>query len=246
MSATQNHATNQSTVEPPRKKTMSAAAHAANRANAQKSTGPKSADGRARSAANSTGHGLQANPTTIFINNPDERSQFDALKARLFDQCLPEGELELQTFERYAFAVFQSDRARQLEIDTQARWLNEPTNPNLFHQMERIHKLGALHERRADKALKELTRLQADRILTLEVISEHFVLGQKVHIPATYPMMQMRRTDLTKTGAGILALKLLTLSQGCRDIISGKIKPNCDDIKVTQEDVSRLRQNVKA
>jgi hypothetical protein len=136
----------------------------ANRQNAKKSTGPKSEEGRTKSAANSTRHGLTANPTTIFENNPYERSQYDCLKAKLLKQCLPEGELELQTFERYVFALFQVDRARQMEIDAQDRWSNEPNSEILFNQMERILKLCAAQERRADRALKELTKLQRDRV----------------------------------------------------------------------------------
>ena len=49
----------------------------ANKQNAKKSTGPKTSEGR----SNSTLHGLTANPTTIFENNPHEQSQYDALKA---------------------------------------------------------------------------------------------------------------------------------------------------------------------
>ena len=47
-----------STVETPRKKTMSEAALAANRANAQKPTGPRTPAGKLRSASNSLNHGL--------------------------------------------------------------------------------------------------------------------------------------------------------------------------------------------
>ena len=122
---------------------------AANRENSKKSTGPKSQQGRANSATNSTRHGLQANPTTMFENNPHERSQYDALKAKLLKQCLPEGELELQTFERYVFALYQVDRARQMEIDTQDRWINEPNSDKLFTQMERVLKLGSAQDRKS-------------------------------------------------------------------------------------------------
>lgn len=57
-----------------------------NRANAQKSTGPKSHTAR---------HSLQANPTTILKSKPIKRSQNNALKAKLPHQIFPEGELEL-------------------------------------------------------------------------------------------------------------------------------------------------------
>ena len=191
----------------------------ANRQNAKKSTGPKTAQGRANSAANSTSHGLQANPTTIFENNPHERSQYDCLKAKLLKQCLPEGELELQAFERYTFALFQADRARQLEIDAQDRWSNEPNNETLFHQMERILKLGAAQERRADKALKELTKLQRDRILAMDIHTELYLLDKTLDIPATFPMFEVRKTDLSKTTAGILTLKLMALLPEAREIV---------------------------
>ncbi len=191
----------------------------ANRQNARKSTGPKTAEGRAKSAANSTRHGLQANPTTIFENNPHERSQYDSLKAKLLKQCLPEGELELQAFERYVFALFQADRARQMEAEAQDRWSNEPNNETLFTQMERIQKLGAAQERRADKALIELTKLQRDRILAMDIHTEVYLLDKILDIPATFPMFEVRKTDLSKTTAGLLALRLMALMPEAREIV---------------------------
>ena len=195
----------------------------ANRQNAQKSTGPKTTEGRAKSAANSTRHGLQAKPTTIFENNPYERSQYDTLKAKLLKQCLPEGELELQAFERYAFALFQADRARQLEIDAQTRWSNEPNNEILFNQMERILKLGAAQERRADKALREFQKLQRDRILAMDVHTELYLYDKKMDIPATFPMLEIRKTDLTKTTVGMLTLRLMAFLPEARAIMEAHV-----------------------
>jgi hypothetical protein len=191
----------------------------ANRQNATKSTGPKTEEGRAKSAANSTRHGLQANPTTLFENNPHERSQYDTLKAKLLKQCLPEGELELQAFERYVFALFQADRARKLEIDAQTRWSNEPNNEIFFTQMERLLKLGAAQERRADRALKEFTKLQRDRILAMDIHTEVYLLDKTLDIPATFPMFEVRKTDLSKTTAGLLTLKLMALMPEAREIV---------------------------
>jgi hypothetical protein len=216
----------------------------ANRQNAKKSTGPKTAAGRATSAANSTRHGLTANPTTIFENNPHERSQYDALKAKILKQCLPEGELELQAFERYVFALFQVDRARQLEIDAQTRWSNEPNNETLFHQMERILKLGAAQERRADKALRELKKLQTDRILAMDIHTELYLLDKTMDIPATFPMLEIRKTDLTKTSAGVLAFRLMALLPEARAIMENRTNPIQAQNPVSREDIQRFLQSV--
>jgi hypothetical protein len=204
----------------------------ANRQNAKKSTGPKTAEGRATSAANSTRHGLTANPTTIFENNPHERSQYDALKAKILKQCLPEGELELQAFERYVFALFQVDRARQLEIDAQTRWSNEPNNETLFHQMERILKLGAAQERRADKALRELKKLQTDRILAMDIHTELYLLDKTMDIPATFPMLEIR------------TFRLMALLPEARAIMENRTNPIQEQNPVSREEIQRFLQSV--
>jgi hypothetical protein len=40
--------------------------------------------------------------------------------------------MELQTFERYAYALFQTDRMRTLELDAQTRFQNEPDSDKWF------------------------------------------------------------------------------------------------------------------
>ncbi|MCX6614010.1 MAG: hypothetical protein NTW74_24590 [Acidobacteria bacterium] len=216
----------------------------ANRQNAKKSTGPKTPEGRAASAANSTRHGLTANHTTIFENNPHERSQYDSLKAKLLKQFLPEGELELQAFERYVFALFQSDRARQMEIDAQERWLNEPSNDKLLAQMDRILKLGAAQERRADRALSEFKKIQTDRILAMDIHTELYLFDKKMDIPATFPMFEIRKSDLSKTSAGLLAVRLMAILPEARAIMENKTKPIEEQNPVSQDEIRRFVQSV--
>ena len=164
-------------------------------------------------------YGLQANPTTIFEDNPRERSHYDSLKAKLLKQCLPEGELELQTFERYVFALFQADRVRQMEIDAQTRWTNEPNNRVFFEQMERLNKLGAAQERRANLALKEFRKLQIDRILAMDIHTEVYLYDKIVDLPATFPMYEVRKADLCKTSPSQLAFRLMAFMPEAREIV---------------------------
>jgi len=208
------------------KKTMTDAALAANRSNAQKSTGPKTASGRAKSATNSVSHGLTA--TSELFLNPEDQLNYETLKARLRAECLPGSQLEEQAFLRFAFSTFQAQRAQAFEVQTQDRWLDNPENPNFFNQMERFVKLTALLERRADKALNELRRLQADRITSMRVHGELYCLGKKVDIPASFPTTELLKSNLSQTSPGILAVYALSFLQEVKDIIENQTPPKDD------------------
>jgi hypothetical protein len=216
----------------------------ANQQNAKKSTGPKTAAGKAKSALNSAKHGLQANPTVILENNPLERSQYDSLKSKLFEQILPDGELELQIFERYVFALYQSNRARQLELDALDRFTNEPSNELWFHQMERIQKLGAMQERRADKALNEIRKLQRDRITTQEILNELYMMDEEtiIPIPATLPTAEMRKSNYSQTNPISLATMLLSTTPKVKAILAREVKPDPIEPNVNLEELMALMQ----
>lgn len=200
----------------------------ANQTNSQKSTGPKTADGKAKSAANSTSHGLMASPRSIFENNPSERTRFEALKEKLHKQIQPTGELEFQAFESYCFAAFQASRARRLEAEAQDRWSNEPSNELWFNQMERLIKLGATQERRAAKALRELRQLQKDRFSSMDVHNEMYLLGQKADIPATLPVAEMRKARTSNGSAIAIATMLLTSTPEIQQILRNPTNPPHD------------------
>lgn len=87
---------------------------AANRANAQKSTGPKTAEGKARSSRNATCHGLNSKEAVIQNENPDE---FEALRRDLLDAYRPADAAESTLVEEVAACFWRLKRVRSMETE---------------------------------------------------------------------------------------------------------------------------------
>jgi hypothetical protein len=85
---------------------------AANRANAMKSTGPRTDDGKARSAANALTHGLLSSRLVL----PDEQAaDLDRVRDGLYAHFAPNGELELTLVDRIAEIVWRLRRVGAIE-----------------------------------------------------------------------------------------------------------------------------------
>jgi hypothetical protein len=111
----------------PRQRTVSEKQLAANRANALKSTGPTSPDGRARSAQNSRKHGFTAAQFTLAgFEDPEE---LEALRDDLMAFYHPANPQQLYVVERIAMAQQQILRAARLE----AGLLSDSNAPDPHH-----------------------------------------------------------------------------------------------------------------
>ena len=84
----------------------------ANRANAKRSTGPRSADGKAQSSKNSLAHGLTAQDIVIADEDPEE---FERLRAGLQADFEPTSTIELELVERLAGLLWRLRRIPVLE-----------------------------------------------------------------------------------------------------------------------------------
>jgi hypothetical protein len=84
----------------------------ANRANAKKSTGPRTGAGRARSRLNSRKHGLTAK-TLIIVGEYTE--DFDQLRAELMNEHDPQSALECELVERLAGILWRLRRVPLFE-----------------------------------------------------------------------------------------------------------------------------------
>jgi hypothetical protein len=85
---------------------------AANRANAKRSTGPKTDEGKARSRLNAWKHGLTAEDIVIYHEDP---RAFEPLRAELWEQLAPCAGLESMLVERLASLEWRLRRIPVLE-----------------------------------------------------------------------------------------------------------------------------------
>jgi hypothetical protein len=120
----------------------------ANQANAQHSTGPNTAQGKARSAQNARKHGLTAKDLVI---RPEEQDEFDQYLSELAAELDPRGALEQTIFDQLVHAAWNMRRTRRLEAENAAEQ-NEAESERLARYYTRAERL--FH--RARKALQEL------------------------------------------------------------------------------------------
>lgn len=142
----------------------------ANQANARKSSGPRSATGKAASSRNSLTHGLGANHETLFAHAPELQADFEAFAQRLAEDFPPEFETEELAFRRYAFAAFQAERARLYETRAESDMLAAPGNLELERRYLRFANLRVKLSRETDAAFKAYRKIRDERAKADRVI----------------------------------------------------------------------------
>jgi len=147
---------------------VSIAKFEANRRNALKSTGPKTAKGKRVVARNAVKHGLLSREVLL----PDEnRSTFRSFAVSLCEELQPEGALEIMLVDRIIAAAWRLRRIQIIETDlcepdqgryqpAGTRFIQDCFGPQAFIKLSRYE---AAIERSLYRALRELERLQAKR-----------------------------------------------------------------------------------
>ena len=117
------------------KKPVSPKQLAANRANASHSTGPRTPEGKARSAQNSRKHGFTG--STFAVVRLEDLQEVDHLRADLISVYQPVNSQELFAIERIALAQQAMLRIARLESGLLTSCLNEAldTSGQLFISM---------------------------------------------------------------------------------------------------------------
>lgn len=137
----------------------------ANQANAQRSTGPKTDEGKTRSAANARKHGLCA--SNLLIADEDKEAYL-TMASGFYSAIAPRNQVEETIFDELVAAAWNLRRARLLEteacadFDTFGAILDDEA---LQKKLERIARHKTRIERSFHRNLKTLQALQAAPVL---------------------------------------------------------------------------------
>ena len=177
---------------------------AANRANAQLSSGPRSEAGKRRSSLNARRHNLTGQVTAM---TEEDRTAHDAFSEALIKAMVPEGALEIQLAQRIATDSWRLNRSSAIEdnifalglfnhsgeIDTDHPELHAAlTAARTFTREAKSIELLTLYEQRINRSLQKnlalLQQLQAARKAERKVEKEQSAkltpINEMNHLPA--------------------------------------------------------------
>jgi hypothetical protein len=180
----------------------------ASRRNGAKSRGPRTAEGKARSAQNALRHGLCA---LRYVVLPDESAaDFQALQEALLDELAPEGALQLVLARRVAVAAWRLARADRMEVElfAERRWedagvgmalIRDGNGTKSFETLMRYRGAAITEFMRALRTLKALqAEVRADAASAVEVPELH--MAAPVPVRAQPPRPAARRVHAEARG----------------------------------------------
>ena len=136
---------------------------AANRANAQKSTGPTSEAGKARSSRNAIRHGLTARD--LFVP-PGDEAEFEAFQQELEAGLRPDGSAQMLVFNQILSASWRLLRCDRAEAELAARAADSSLDPMLddasHAKLNVIERARSQASRQFHKSVAELRRIQTE------------------------------------------------------------------------------------
>jgi hypothetical protein len=133
----------------------------ANRRNAQKSTGPRTEEGKAKSAANSYQHGFYAKHLFPTAAQAADKPDYSAVASGYFQHYQPVGYIENHLVERIAVTELRLARLLRFEQTMVSTW-RLPYEPK---SADRVLRNEIALKRELTALVKELERVQEKRLV---------------------------------------------------------------------------------
>jgi len=192
----------------------SSAQIAANRANAQFSTGPLSEEGKQASAANSVTTGLTA--ARIFVR-PDEQAEFEQFQSALAFEFEPQGAAQQDIFDLILHAKWNIRRCyileSQIQTEASVKGLDDALLDNeLSVKLDRIYRYKKMHESTHRRATAELRQLQTEEMWrrSNEDIPQSSVLIDTIRIIRKFGQLNVVEQKVSDAGLRSQMEALLT------------------------------------
>src|SRR6185312_10672192 len=138
----------------------------ANRQNAERSHGPVTAEGKARVSQNATKFGLFS--VANFVR-PEEQDIFNRFQTGYLAELAPDSSLEETLAREIIHAAWRLRRCADLEVAPP----EDLTDEELDRLQTAIDRARSAAQRTFRRSLKELRRLQAERLYSTFVAADH-------------------------------------------------------------------------
>jgi hypothetical protein len=173
----------------------------ANQANAQRSTGPRTPEGKSRVSQNALRHGLTARHLVI---RPEEQEEFAAFQQSLASELAPQGTVETLTFHELLHAAWNLARFRKIEAQVSSGSSQDFSDPDTTTVLDRLSRYQARAQRAYYKALQELRVLQTNRALRAVKLEEN----ETAEVPAIVDINELTKQTQSEVTAKALHLAL--------------------------------------
>jgi hypothetical protein len=164
----------------------------ASRKNGAKSRGPKTSEGKARSAQNALRHGMRALRYVVLAD--ESAVEFQTLERVLTDELAPEGALQLVLARRVAVAAWRLARADRMEVELfeERRWEDAGVGMALIRDGNGTRSFETLMRYRSAAMAEFMRALRTLKALQAEEAREHAAGAQVVELPPRQPRAPAR------------------------------------------------------
>jgi hypothetical protein len=177
----------------------------ANRENAQRSTGPRTQEGKQAASRNATRHGLTG---TQIVMPGEDASAYEELRQGLHESYRPAGEAELILVDQIAANAWRLMRAQRVETAFFAKLTEGAKDPDAAlaeaflekpRELARMHRYVAAAQSAYYKAITQLSKLQKERAANeeqeigfvsyndLPSVTTHNFQREEAEVSSSYP-----------------------------------------------------------